>query len=141
MRIVRLDRGLDLAQLERAVGAVGDGLRLDRAEHREAAGFIAPLCVTAPRLPGPTSAADFSRTPESDCLGGLGFLFANCAFSTIRLRLAEEASMRMRSPLRTSASSPPQAASGETWPIIMPRVAPEKRPSVRSATFSPMPCP
>src|SRR2546426_4565635 len=41
MRIVRLDRGLDLAQLERAVGAVGDGLRLDRAEHREAAGFIA----------------------------------------------------------------------------------------------------
>src|SRR6266480_731623 len=41
MRIVRLDRRLDLTEVERAVGAVGDGLRLDRAEHREAAGFIA----------------------------------------------------------------------------------------------------
>jgi hypothetical protein len=31
MRIVGLDRGLDLGEVERAVGPVGDGLRLDRA--------------------------------------------------------------------------------------------------------------
>ena len=44
-------------------------------------------------------------------------------------------SIRTRSPSRTSANGPPTAASGETWPTQMPRVAPEKRPSVTSATF------
>ena len=36
---------------------------------------------------------------------------------------------------------PPLAPSGETWPMAAPRVAPEKRPSVMSATSlsSPMP--
>ena len=38
----------------------------------------------------------------------------------------------------TSASGPPSAASGAIWPMHMPRVAPEKRPSVMSATFSPI---
>ena len=36
---------------------------------------------------------------------------------------------------------PPCAASGPTWPTQKPRVAPEKRPSVMSATFLPMPWP
>ncbi len=36
---------------------------------------------------------------------------------------------------------PPTAASGPTWPTQKPRVPPEKRPSVISATFSPTPCP
>ena len=35
----------------------------------------------------------------------------------------------------------PSAASGPTCPMQNPRVAPENRPSVISATFSPMPCP
>lgn len=36
---------------------------------------------------------------------------------------------------------PPTAASGPTWPTQKPRVAPEKRPSVMSATLSPIPWP
>ena len=45
------------------------------------------------------------------------------------------------SPSRTAAIGPPAAASGATWPAIRPRVAPEKRPSVTSATESPRPAP
>ena len=45
------------------------------------------------------------------------------------------------SPSRRSAIGPPLAASGPTWPTQKPRVAPEKRPSVISATFLPMPWP
>ena len=45
------------------------------------------------------------------------------------------------SPSRTTASGPPRAASGDTWPTMNPRVAPEKRPSVTSATLSPRPAP
>lgn len=36
---------------------------------------------------------------------------------------------------------PPTAASGPTWPMQKPRVAPENRPSVIRATLSPMPWP
>ena len=43
------------------------------------------------------------------------------------------------SPSRSAASGPPCAASGATWPTISPCVAPEKRPSVTSATASPRP--
>ena len=45
--------------------------------------------------------------------------------------------------LRATArsTSPPTAASGETWPTQNPLVPPEKRPSVSRATFSPMPWP
>ena len=50
-------------------------------------------------------------------------------------------SIAIASPSRTTASGPPRAASGETWPTISPRVAPEKRPSVTSATDSPSPAP
>jgi hypothetical protein len=50
-------------------------------------------------------------------------------------------SIVMRSPSRSAASGPPRAASGATWPTISPRVAPEKRPSVTSATLSPSPAP
>ena len=45
------------------------------------------------------------------------------------------------SPFCTIASGPPCAASGVTWPAIRPWVAPEKRPSVISATSSPSPSP
>ena len=45
------------------------------------------------------------------------------------------------SPSRTAASGPPRAASGATCPTMSPRVAPEKRPSVTSATDSPSPAP
>ena len=38
------------------------------------------------------------------------------------------------SPSRTAAIGPPTSASGATWPAMKPRVAPEKRPSVSSAT-------
>ena len=42
---------------------------------------------------------------------------------------------------RPARSGRRPAASGPTWPMQKPRVAPEKRPSVISATFSPMPWP
>src|ERR1044072_3818026 len=45
----------------------------------------------------------------------------------------------MVSPSCTSAIGPPRAASGAMWPTIRPWVAPEKRPSVISATASPSP--
>src|SRR4030095_2598160 len=41
VRIVGLDRGLDLGELERAVRPVGNRLRLDGAQHRGAAGLVA----------------------------------------------------------------------------------------------------
>ena len=49
------------------------------------------------------------------------------------------ASSSMMSPSRSSPIGPPTAASGPTWPTQKPRVAPEKRPSVISATLPPMP--
>ena len=45
------------------------------------------------------------------------------------------------SPFCKIASGPPCAASGQRWPIMMPWLAPEKRPSVTSATLSPSPRP
>ena len=45
------------------------------------------------------------------------------------------------SPSWTAAIGPPTSASGATWPTMKPRVAPEKRPSVSSATSSPSPSP
>ena len=47
----------------------------------------------------------------------------------------------MISPSWTKAIGPPRAASGETWPIEAPLVAPLKRPSVISATVEPSPIP
>ena len=48
---------------------------------------------------------------------------------------------RSMSPSRTAAIGPPRDASGATWPTMKPRVAPENRPSVTSATDSPSPAP
>ena len=48
---------------------------------------------------------------------------------------------RSMSPSRSAAIGPPRDASGATWPTMKPRVAPEKRPSVTSATESPSPAP
>ena len=45
------------------------------------------------------------------------------------------------SPSATAAIGPPWTASGAMWPAMKPWVAPEKRPSVRSATDSPSPSP
>ena len=49
--------------------------------------------------------------------------------------------MEMMSPSSTRPMGPPWAASGQTWPMEAPRVAPEKRPSVMRATDSPSPMP
>ena len=49
--------------------------------------------------------------------------------------------MEMISPSCTRAMGPPTAASGETWPMDAPLEAPEKRPSVISATDEPSPMP
>jgi hypothetical protein len=51
------------------------------------------------------------------------------------------ASMVIMSPSFNRPMVPPVAASGLMWPTQKPRVPPENRPSVISATFSPMPCP
>ena len=56
--------------------------------------------------------------------------------STSSFRAAR--SIAMMSPSRSSPIGPPSAASGETWPMHRPRVPPEKRPSVISATLSPI---
>ena len=45
------------------------------------------------------------------------------------------------SPSRSAASGPPFDASGAMWPTMKPWVAPEKRPSVTSATDSESPSP
>ena len=50
-------------------------------------------------------------------------------------------SIAMVSPSSTRAMGPPTAASGDTWPMDAPRLAPEKRPSVMSATVEPSPIP
>jgi hypothetical protein len=44
-------------------------------------------------------------------------------------------SMVMVSPSSSQAIGPPAMASGETWPMQGPRVAPEKRPSLTTAVF------
>ena len=50
-------------------------------------------------------------------------------------------SIAMISPSSISAIGPPTAASGETCPMDAPRLAPEKRPSVISATEDQSPIP
>ncbi len=49
--------------------------------------------------------------------------------------------MLTMSPLLIAAIGPRSAASGTMWAIMKPWVAPEKRPSVMSATLSPSPAP
>src|SRR3989337_286729 len=50
-------------------------------------------------------------------------------------------SMARVSPFLRAAMGPRAAASGDTWPMQAPRVPPEKRPSVMSATLVPSPMP
>ena len=50
-------------------------------------------------------------------------------------------SIVISSPSRSAPIGPPRTASGATWPAMKPCVAPEKRPSVISATCSPSPSP
>ena len=57
------------------------------------------------------------------------------------MRVRAGMSMLMMSPSRTAAMGPPACASGETWPMAAPRVAPLKRPSVMSATSLSRPWP
>jgi hypothetical protein len=64
---------------------------------------------------------------------------SNSASETATLISPLTASSVIMSPSRKSPIGPPRAASGPTWPTQKPRVAPEKRPSVISATFLPMP--
>ena len=59
--------------------------------------------------------------------------------STSRRR--RSTSMTTGSPSWRAAMGPPTAASGATWPIMSPLVAPEKRPSVSRATDPPSPWP
>jgi len=63
--------------------------------------------------------------------------------SSLRATSRRRASMSkvISSPSATAAMGPPRTASGATWPAIRPCVAPEKRPSVSSATCSPSPAP
>ena len=78
-------------------------------------------------------------------LGGRGFQAARRVWSswsessTFRVRLGM--SMVMVSPFWMTAMGPPSKASGVTWPMLPPRVAPLKRPSVMSATDSERPMP
>ena len=72
---------------------------------------------------------DDVREPRGDLVGGE---------QTPQLaRLDVELDRRRRR--ARAAIGPPRAASGATWPTISPCVAPEKRPSVMSATSSPRP--
>ena len=48
-------------------------------------------------------------------------------------------SISIRSPSCTRPITPPDAASGETWPIDSPEVPPENRPSVNKAQAFPSP--
>ena len=66
---------------------------------------------------------------------------SNSAAESFTLMVPLLASISMMSPSRTSAIGPPTAASGPTWPMQKPRVAPENRPSVISATLPPVPWP
>ena len=77
--------------------------------------------------------------------GARGFQAAlrRASSSLVRSTLMVFAGMSIvsMSPSSRSPIGPPTAASGETWPMAAPRVAPEKRPSVMSATHPPRPEP
>lgn len=61
--------------------------------------------------------------------------------STSQLIVLLSESMMIRSPSLTRAIGPPILASGTTWPIINPRLAPENRPSVIKAVELARPAP
>ena len=95
--------------------------------------------VTAPSLALLTVLAYLAKTPRLNRgSGALKFLRRDFISSSEMLRVSLRLGMSkvMVSPSRTAAMGPPSWASGATWPTMRPRVAPEKRPSVRSATVS-----
>ena len=67
--------------------------------------------------------------------GGLAVL------DTLTFKVHSVMLIEIISPSSTSAIGPHTAASGDTCPIEAPRDAPEKRPSVISATVEPSPIP
>ena len=100
--------------------------------------------VIAPSDADDTERAYFAITPFSyfgggDCQSAMRRSISSCGRSSSRRRLSMSNSIV--SPSRTAAIGPPCGASGATCPAIRPRVAPEKRPSVSSATLSPRPSP
>src|SRR6266581_3064537 len=104
----------------------------------------AVIFVTAPRDADETRCAYLAITPVAKRgTGGVHSVrrrrTSSSASSTLSARPG--ISKTTVSPSRTAAIGPPTAASGATWPAIRPCVAPEKRPSVRSATVSPKPAP
>ena len=66
---------------------------------------------------------------------------ASTSAETSRSSLRFGRSIRIGSPSFTSAIGPPRAASGVTYPIAGPCVAPENRPSVTRAQLFPRPAP
>src|SRR5262245_43180179 len=100
--------------------------------------------VTAPSLAELTNRAYLYMTPDSYRTGGGVHAASRAAIvSAGRSTLIDRApaSSEMTSPSRMAAMGPPEAASGATCPTMRPRVAPENRPSVTSATESPSPMP
>src|SRR6266702_3306425 len=93
--------------------------------------------VMAPSLAEETVLAYLAKTPRvKRGVGGAKDLrrAAISASGTLRVSLRAGMSKVMVSPSWTAAIGPPKKASGATCPAMRPRVAPEKRPSVRRAT-------
>ncbi len=65
--------------------------------------------------------------------------FSHSSSGTCTSKIRFSMSTMTWSPFSTNASGPPSAASGDTCPIERPRDAPEKRPSVISATLGQAP--
>src|SRR6185369_10058184 len=105
------------------------------------AGFSAGefVAVTAPCEAEETMAAYFANTPRGYRGTGARQPRSREAISSSATAIESSrfaTSNVMMSPSRTAAIGPPTAASGATCPAINPRVAPENRPSVNSATES-----
>ena len=102
------------------------------------------LFMTAPVAPEVTIWAYLAKYP-SVTFGSLGcqaaFRAARVSSGTSSSSVSSGILILMVSPSYTNAIGPPTAASGETWPMDAPRLAPEKRPSVISATVEPKPIP
>src|ERR1044071_886954 len=100
--------------------------------------------VTAPSAADDTSLAYLASAPLV-WSGGRGDQSRRRASISSALSATEisrfGASIVTRSPSRSAAIGPPTAASGATWPTTKPCEAPEKRPSVISATLPPRPRP
>ena len=97
------------------------------------------IYVVAPTAALVTRSTYLRKTPAGQRNGGGLKPFRRAAISsslTSRVSLRLGMSKWMMSPSRTAAMGPPTKASGATWPAVKPRVAPEKRPSVSSATWA-----